>query len=92
MKKVHNFLNPPIIPNGVDFFEFGKIWETFETRKIFNFVTPQNCLKITLNDFCSTEAFKVYIYIWEKNENIAFPPPSYQKVQISNFELFHFLC
>ena len=40
--------------------------------------------------FFSTEAFKVYIYIYEKPENPDSPLPSYQKVQILNFGLFDF--
>ena len=38
----------------------------------------------------STETFKVYIYIWEKSENLA-SPLFYQKVQILNCGLFDFL-
>ena len=41
--------------------------------------------------FCSSEAVKVYTYIWEKPGNLA-PPPSYQKVQILDVGLFDFWC
>ena len=50
--KVHNFLDPPPLPQDIlDFFEFGKnlkfdeppldlIWEKFEIGKIFNCRNP----------------------------------------------------
>ena len=67
------------------------IWEKLEIGNILNFGNPpseknisfkhlklpKNPLKTNL--FFLTESFKVYIYIWGKNENIA---SSYQKVQI----------
>ena len=59
------------------------MWEKFEKRNSFDFGNPpsekndislntQYCLKILLKQpiFCSTEAFKVFIYIWENPENL----------------------
>ena len=49
----------------------GPNWEKIEMGKILNFGNPPQKKNLI---FCSTEAFKVYIYIWEKNKNIASPP------------------
>ena len=52
VEKVHNFFDPPLPPDVLDFFEFGKnlklddppalylIWERFEIGKTLNLLNP----------------------------------------------------
>jgi len=85
-EKVHNFLDPPLPLDDLDFFEFSKSPRKTRNISLKPLRLPKNHFKT--NFFLQLKYLKCVFTFGGKNENMASPPPLLSKSP--HFELWTF--